>query len=115
MARYNEEVEFDCDNINPVDIRLLDKQVDLLLRALELYVYNLDYMINCEGVEDEERYKKIAMVKYTYEQVLSAKAEQVNAKSNETNNDNKVTIGRKILESENFLKIIPDNRESAAV
>ena len=42
MASSNEEVKFDFDNIHPVDLRLLDGQVDLILRALELYVYNLD-------------------------------------------------------------------------
>ena len=46
MASSNEEVKFDFDNIHPIDLRLLDGQVDLILRALELYVYNLDYMLN---------------------------------------------------------------------
>jgi len=75
-------------------------------------VYNLDYMLNCEKSEDEERQAKIAKVKYTYEQVLSAKAEQINSKSNNNSDDIPVTIGRKILQSTNFLKVIPDDCES---
>lgn len=112
MASSNEEVKFDFDNINPVELRLLDGQVDLILRALELYVYNLDYMLNCEKSDDMERQKKIAMVKFTFEQILSAKAEQVNANSNNESNEEPITIGRKILQSNKFLKIIPDDCES---
>lgn len=115
MASSNEEVKFNFDNINPVEFRLLDGQVDIILRALELYVYNLDYMLDCEKSEDEERQKKIAKVKYTYEQVLSAKAEQINAKSNTGTDEVPVTTGRKILQNQNILKIIPDDKESKAV
>ncbi len=112
MASSNEEVKFDYDNIHPVELRLLDDQVDLILRALELYVYNLDYMLNCEKSDDMERQKKIAMVKFTFEQILSAKAEQVNAKSNNESDEQPITIGRKILQSDNILKIIPDECET---
>lgn len=112
MDSSNEEVKFNYDNIHPVDFRLLDEQVDIILRALELYVVNFDYMLDCEKSEDEERQKKIAKVKCTYEQVLSAKAEQVNAKSNNCSDEILVTIGRKILQSDNILKIIPDERET---
>ena len=115
MASSNEEVKFNFDNIHPVEFRLLDGQVDIILRALELYVYNLDYMLNCEKSEDDERQKKIAKVKYTYEQVLSAKAEQVNAKSNDGSDEIPITIGRKILETENIIKFIPDDKESKVV
>lgn len=111
MASHNEEVNFNFDNIHPVDFRLLDEQVNIILRALELYAYNLDYMLDCETSDDMERQKKIAKVKFTYEQVLSAKAEQVNAKSNNGSDEIPVTIGRKILQSDNILKIIPDERE----
>ena len=115
MASSNEEVKFDFENINPVDIRLLDGQVDIVLKALELYVYNLDYMLNDEKASDEERQKKIAKVKYTFELILSSKAEQVNSKSNENNDGYQATIGRKILQSNNLLKIIPNENESKAV
>lgn len=115
MASNNEEVKFDFDNIHPVDLRLLDGQVDLILRALELYVYNLDYMLNCEKSSDKERQKKIAMVKFTFEQILSAKAEQVNTKSNDGSDEIPITIGRKILETENIIKFIPDDKEIKVV
>ena len=115
MASSNEEVKFDFENIHPVDLRLLDGQVDLILRALELYVYNLDYMLNCEKSSDEERQKKIAMVKFTFEQILSAKAEQVNTKSNDGSDEIPITIGRKILETENIIKFIPDDKEIKVV
>lgn len=62
MASSNEEVKFDFDNIHPVDLRLLDGQVDLILRALELYVYNLDYMLNCEKSSDEEKLVALKML-----------------------------------------------------
>ena len=115
MASRNEEVTFDFENIRPVDLRLLDGQVDLILRALELYVYNLDYMLNCEKTSDEERQQKIAMVKFTFEQILSAKAEQVNTKSNDGSDEIPITIGRKILETENIIKFIPDDKEIKVV
>lgn len=62
MASSNEEVKFDFDNIHPVDLRLLDGQVDLILRALELYVFNLDYMLNCEKSSDEEKLVALKML-----------------------------------------------------
>ena len=115
MSNRNEEVKFDFENIHPVDLRLLDGQVDLILRALELYVYNLDYMLNCEKTSDEERQQKIAMVKFTFEQILSAKAEQVNTKSKDGSDEIPITIGRKILETENIIKFIPDDKEIKVV
>ena len=106
----NKEVKIDFDNIHTAEFKLLAGQVDLLLKALELYAYNLDYMLDCENSEDEEKQKKIAMVKYTYEEILSIKAEQINGKVNEYN-DGQITLGRKIIQNDNILKIIPDERE----
>ena len=37
---------FDTNNIHSVELNLLDGQVEIILRALELYGYNLDYMLN---------------------------------------------------------------------
>lgn len=85
-------------------------EIDSLLlfkKFIKNYWFNLK--------EDEERQKKIAKVKYTYEQVLSAKVEQINAKSNNGTDEIPVTIGRKILQNQNILKIIPDDKESKAV
>ena len=72
-------------------------------------------MLNCEKTSDEERQQKIAMVKFTFEQILSAKAEQVNTKSNNSSDEIPITIGRKILETENIIKFIPDDKESKVV
>lgn len=41
--------------------------------------------------------------------------EQVNAKSNNESDEIPVTIGRKILQSSNLLKIIPNDKEIQAV
>ena len=39
-----------------------------------------------EQISDETKQEKIALLKYTYEQVLSSQAEQVQSKSNNTDN-----------------------------
>ena len=96
MASSNEEVKFDFNNIHPVDLRLLDGQVDLILRALELYEYNLEYMLDGEKSSDDERQKKLAMLKYTYE--------QVNTKRNNT--DNLTTYGQKTIKDSNIISMI---------
>ena len=74
--KNKKRAKFDFDNINPIKFRLLDKQVDIILRDL----YNLEYMLDCEKTEDEERQKKFAMVKYTYEQVRYSKIEQTESR-----------------------------------
>ena len=71
----NSEAKFNLDDINPVEMKMLSEQVGIILRALELYAYNLEYMLDGEKSSDDERQKKIAMLKYTYEQVLSDQAE----------------------------------------
>ena len=55
------------------------------------------------------------MVKFTFEQILSAKAEQVNTKINDGSDEIPITIGRKILETENIIKFIPDDKEIKVV
>ena len=55
------------------------------------------------------------MVKFTFEQILSAKAEQVNTKSNDGSDEIPITIGRKILETEKIIKFIPDDKEIKVV
>lgn len=59
-------------------------QVEIILRALELYKYNLNYMLDTEKCSDTERQEKLAMIQFTFEQVLSIQAEQVNGKSVDT-------------------------------
>ena len=56
---------------------LLEGQVEIVLRALELYAYNLEYMLNLKDfkLESEEISRKQAMLKYTYETIASYCAE----------------------------------------
>lgn len=85
---------FDSNNIHSVELNLLDGQVEIILRALELYGYNLEYMLNSTDSSDniDTKQEKIAMLKYTYEQILASQAEQVNKKSN--NIDNLSSFGK---------------------
>lgn len=84
--------KFDTNNIHSVELNLLDGQVELILRALELYGYNLEYMLNGTDATDEQKQEKISMLKYTYEQVLASQAEQVDTKAN--NLDNLSSFGK---------------------
>lgn len=106
------DTKFDLDGIIPVNLRLLDGQVDIILRALELYAYNLEFMLNTENSNENERQKKLALLKYTYEQVLSTQAEQVNGKSNF---DNVSNIGRKIIQDTKVIDVIPNIRDFKVV
>lgn len=78
--------KFDTNNIHSVELNLLDGQVEIILRALELYGYNLDYMLNSNDSSDDTRQERLALLKYTYEQVLATQAEQIESKSNNTEN-----------------------------
>lgn len=78
--------KFDTNNIHSVELNLLDGQVEIILRALELYGYNLDYMLNSNDSSDDTRQENLALLKYTYEQVLATQAEQIESKSNNTEN-----------------------------
>lgn len=109
----NSEANFNLDDINPVEMKMLSEQVDIILRALELYAYNLEYMLDGEKSYDDERQKKIAMLKYTYEQVLSYQAEQVNTKRNNTNN--LTAYGQKMINDSNIINMIPKNKDIRAV
>lgn len=109
----NSEANFNLDDINPVEMKMLSEQVDIILRTLELYAYNLEYMLDGEKSSDDERQKKIAMLKYTYEQVLSDQAEQVNTKRNNTNN--LTAYGQKMINDSNIINMIPKNKDIRAV
>ncbi len=104
----NTDAKFDTKDIQSVSLNLLNGQVDIILRALELYGYNLEYMLNSADGSDTNKDEKIAMLKYTYEQVLATQAEQVNGKAN--NEDNVPAFGKLILQNNNnkekVLKII---------
>ena len=64
---------FYLKGVQPVTLSLLNGQVDIILRALELYGYNLEFMLNTneESISNKEKDKKIMMLKFTYEQVLA--------------------------------------------
>lgn len=98
------EKKFDTNNIHSVELNLLDGQVEIILRGLELYGYNLEYMLNGSDVSNELRQEKIAMLKYTYEQVLASQAEQVDSKVN--NLDNLSSLGK--LLSKDFVENKPN-------
>ena len=55
----------------------------------------------------------IKMLKYTYEQVLSDQAEQVNTKRNNTNN--LTAYGQKMINDSNIINMIPKNKDIRAV
>ena len=103
---------FDKTAIHSVELNLLDGQVDLILRSLELYSYNLEFMLNAEESDEEKKREKQAQLKYTYEQVLSSLAEQVNEKAEEY--ENRRTTGRNML-GDNIIDIIPANKEKFQV
>ena len=84
--------------IQSVKLNLQNGQVEIILRALELYKFNLNYMLDTEQCSDTKRQEKLAMVQFTFEQVLSIQAEQVNGK----NADIETTSSR-------FTKTMPEN------
>lgn len=87
----------------------IEIQVELILRALELYGYNLEYMLNSNDATDEQKQEKISMLKYTYEQVLASQAEQVDTKANNINNLS--SLGK--LLSNNFVQTQQKNNLKA--
>ena len=102
---------FDKTAIHSVELNLLDGQVDLILRSLELYSYNLEFMLNSSDSSDDNKQEKLALLKYTYEQILASQAEQVQSKSNNIDNlsnlgKNLIKNGLKSINSEPELKVI---------
>lgn len=99
---------FDTNNIHSVELNLLDSQVELILRSLELYGYNLEFMLNTDETNEDTKQEKLAMLKYTYEQVLSSLAEQVNGKVEE--HDKRQTLGKNMV-GDKIIDIIPTNKD----
>ena len=66
---------FDTDNIIPIEIELLDGQIDIILRALELYAFNLH---NAWGIEVDNHLNELrnALLFHTYESLLSQKTKE---------------------------------------
>ncbi len=64
--------------------------------------------INIIEFSEETKQEKLAMLKYTYEQVLSSLAEQVNGKAEE--HQKRQTIGKNMMR-DNIINIISTNKE----
>ncbi len=90
----NYEKKFNTSNIKSVELNLLNGQIDLILRALELYGYNLEYMLNGIDTTNDLQQEKVAMLKYTYEQILASRAEQLDSNNS---NFNKLNSFGKLL------------------
>ena len=63
---------FDTDNIITVNVSLLEGQIDLILRALELYAFNLHHTWGVEVDEDLHELRN-ALLFHTYEGLTSVK------------------------------------------
>ncbi len=87
-------------------------QVDLILRSIELYSYNLEFMLDADESNEEKKREKLAKLKYTYEQILSCLADQVNGKAEEY--EKRRTTGRNML-GDNIIDIIPSKKEKFQV
>lgn len=66
------KIDFNTNSINPVKIKLLDSQVDLIMRSLELYayIYRFAYPGNRKYLDREEELR-ISLIINTYEQISS--------------------------------------------
>ena len=73
----NNKSDSDFKDLQFVDLRLQNGQVELILRAMELYGYNLKFMVNDNDITNEERSRKQDKLEYTYQQILAIQAEQV--------------------------------------
>ncbi len=73
----SKNAKFNPDNIHPIKMILLEGQAEIILRALELYAYNLEYMLSLKEfkLENDEILNKRAKLKYTYETIASYCAE----------------------------------------
>ena len=98
----NNNSNSDFKDLQFVDLRLKNGQVELILRSMELYGYNLKFMVNDTDITTEERSITQAKLEYTtYQQILATQAEQVNNKANFHNTNTK--MAENMLESTNIL------------
>ena len=65
-------------------------------------------MLDSNDAADEVRQEKLALLKYTYEQILASQAEQVNGKSNNIEDLN--VLGKKIIKDGKMLDIMPKDK-----
>ena len=91
------KLEFDSDMIRNHKITLLDGQIDLVLKSLELYHYNYQFIYPYRGNSKTlEENLRINMVTQTYEQILS--------QFNDSKSENPILENFKSLEK-NYKKI----------
>ena len=62
-------------------------------------------MLNSNDTSNDERQEKLAMTKYTYEQVLAIQAEQVYGKADNS------TLVNQIRKNDNIIDIIPKDKK----
>ncbi len=66
------KLDFDTDNIHSNKIKLLDCQVELILRSLEFYCYTYQYIYPRAGKNrTKEENLRVHLVRDTYHQILS--------------------------------------------
>ena len=89
-------LDFDMNSIRKNKLELLDCQVDLILKSLEMYcyMYKFIYPRTNKSLSAEEDLR-ISLVTDTFEQILSEYNES--KKSNNTENEKQTKINYKIL------------------
>lgn len=66
------KLEFDIDSIRKNNLELLDCQIDLLLKSLELYSHTYQFICPRRGIsETPEEDLRICLVTDTYDQILN--------------------------------------------
>lgn len=61
---------FNTDNINYIDFHLLEGEVDLILRSLELYAFNFHNVYDIDKDSNREDLRN-ALLFHTYNEILS--------------------------------------------
>lgn len=79
------DAKFDINDIKSVHLTLLESQIDTILNALMLYRFNQEHVADSFSPSDEERKTELAKVIYTYQEILSYKAEQLYGKDQNIN------------------------------
>jgi hypothetical protein len=83
-------IDFNIDVIREHQITLLDCQVDLILKSLELYSYTYRYVAPQRKSEQKEDELRISLVRDTYEQILNEYS--ISRKEQETLEKDKLNI-----------------------
>ena len=90
------KLDFDINFIREHKISLLDCQVDLILKSLELYGYTFKYVCPKKKYEDREDELRISLVRDTYHQILAQYCESKKEQEIIEDNERKVFI-KKVL------------------